>query len=394
MGHDKRKTYMLNLENAYATPVPEGEVLPIALWESRVDQDKKEQGVKSPDGKFHPFADGEHFTMIKEDGDRNPYILTKEGEEVPFEEWIAKTSDPERTKIIEGNTNEFSISHDAKLSSVQSILRTVTMAQKGSWPLEKGIVSNHIYTYLTRRYSVTEQQSILGRFSKEEYQNYEDRLESIGSTMKALGYQVVDGSSWFSIYADNEQAVPRKRFAAKGETIDVNYKEYFSVNPNEVFGEENVEYSVEDFLSSLPEIAEKLRIIGDEQDDKIKIKVPGSLANLLLHPDSVVAHYRKESTGALVRKAIEVTLTKKRVAFGRGGRVASGFDFSITKDGNTTSKSHSQLISDLAADLIVQDVNRNGSFAYPDPASMVQWLDNTLDRLGKQSPEDILKLVP
>lgn len=250
---------MLNYENASVPPVPEGETLPITLWESRVDQDKKEQGVKSPDGKFHPFADGEHFAMIKEDGDRKPYILTKEGEEVPFEAWLAKTSDPERTKIIEGNTNEFSISHDAKLSSAQSILRTVTMAQKGSWPLEKGIVSNHIYTYLTRRYSVAEQQGILSRFSKEEYLNYENRLESIGGTMKALGYQVVDGNAWFSIYADNEQAIPRKRFAEEGETADVEYKEYFSVNPNEVAGEENVKYSVEDFLSFLTEIAEKAK---------------------------------------------------------------------------------------------------------------------------------------
>ena len=67
--------------------------------------------------------------------------------------------------------------------------------------------------------------------------------------------------------------------------------------------------------------------------------MPGSLENLLLHPDSVVAYYRKESTEALVRKAIEDTLTKKRIAFGRRGRVASGFDLTITKDGNTSSNS-------------------------------------------------------
>ena len=89
-------------ENAAMPPVPLGEVLPITLRESRVDQDRKEQRMKSPNGRFHCFADGQRFAMIKEDSERKPYVLKKEGVEAPFEAWLA--SKPEYK--LTGQTEE------------------------------------------------------------------------------------------------------------------------------------------------------------------------------------------------------------------------------------------------------------------------------------------------
>lgn len=84
--------------------------------------------------------------------------------------------------------------------------------------------------------------------------------------------------------------------------------------------------------------------------------------------------------------------TNEHLRSGRKDRVESGFDFlsSAGKYANL-SGSHSELISRVISQLIVDDVKRNGHLMYRAPADFSEWLDGIVYKMGKASPEDLLK---
>jgi len=82
----------MSVENPFEkdSPRPGGELPKWNLYELRVDQATgEEKGVKTPDGTFYPFNNEEKFTQIKEteDGERLSFIIDKDGNQIPFEEW-------------------------------------------------------------------------------------------------------------------------------------------------------------------------------------------------------------------------------------------------------------------------------------------------------------------
>lgn len=316
-------------------------------------------------------------------------LVDGEWVEVSVKDIVDDAIEKQSPEILENET-KFAKSEASKLDGAESILATIQKSKERGYPLNQSTIAYHIYGYLTRRYSVSEYHDLLTRFTKEQYLAYDTTLSGIGESMQQLGYTVIDRGAWFSIYAANGDAVDSKRYIAENEEVGVDYKQYFTINPTEV---KPGIFTVENFVSALPEISAKLRDICEEQNDIIKLKVPSSLAELQIHPDSLVIHYRNQKTGDLVRRAIEEIFLQKQISSGRSGRVRSGFDLRQIKNGQTQSKSHSELISQLAADLIVQDVARNGSFFYFNPEEMVEWLDTTLARLGNLQPEDVIATI-
>ncbi|MFA6963903.1 MAG: hypothetical protein WC227_04335 [Patescibacteria group bacterium] len=72
-------------------PIQPGGPLPDhMLWETSVDQNDPsiELGITTPDGDYFPFDHGESLIMIMmADGQRQPFVRLKSGQEVRFESW-------------------------------------------------------------------------------------------------------------------------------------------------------------------------------------------------------------------------------------------------------------------------------------------------------------------
>ncbi len=84
-------------------PAPGGEIPKNGQWHAGViTADRQETGVTAPDGKFYKFNDGETFALIKDtkSSERMPFIIDKNGNEIPFENWNNQTSQENQTPQV------------------------------------------------------------------------------------------------------------------------------------------------------------------------------------------------------------------------------------------------------------------------------------------------------
>lgn len=68
-------------------------------------------GVKSPEGRYYPFTDGEQMVYVREGNDRKPYVRLKDGSQVTFSAWeivrqdnireIFESIDPQYAKLYQ-----------------------------------------------------------------------------------------------------------------------------------------------------------------------------------------------------------------------------------------------------------------------------------------------------
>lgn len=128
--------------------MPGGPVNYSTLYTTRVDQSTmKEVGIKTPEGKWYPFNDGEEFAQFNVDGvsDRLPAIKLKDGRVISFEEWedaqqSKETASGTTTKNhLPGGPVKYSLFYTTKVRVQEQQKAFGVRTPSGEWcPFENG----------------------------------------------------------------------------------------------------------------------------------------------------------------------------------------------------------------------------------------------------------------
>ncbi len=94
MGRGDREAFDPSKSEIPGGPIPEHQLWSIK-WDPKNDITL---GVYDSSQQFHRFHDGEQFLQIGGGNDRIPFIRTKEGVNIPFEEWAKSEADNERSE--------------------------------------------------------------------------------------------------------------------------------------------------------------------------------------------------------------------------------------------------------------------------------------------------------
>jgi len=148
-------------------------------------------------------------------------------------------------------------------------------------------------------------------------------------------------------------------------------------------------------LKVMPVLAEKLKKIAIEGDyEHISVKFPELPGDLVLHPDSIVIHYRNPASGKAIREAVRETFGDI-IREDRGLRANSAFDISRADKEETSilkSQSHSQLVSAAIAIMMIRG-RKNIETAYTGEDGYIAFADSIRERLQEFSLQDYPELL-
>lgn len=295
----------------------------------------------------------------------------------------------EKNPIIEQRQG---ISTAAKEHGANEAIDYITKKIESGNEVDRGMIEHYVYNYMTHRRSPEEVKNIMAKFSNNNFADYEAALDKIAKNEKNAGHGANPSSSWFALEDINKYAIQPKTFKINdAENVSVNFKEYFSIIPR-ASDQGGVVKEIQEFLNSLPAVAEELRNISHDKNDQIALKVPASLTTLIYHPDSMVVHYRNKNIGPEIREKVVKILEEKGIAVTRKDRVESGFDFKSSKgEGAVLNGSHSELISRVISQEMASSIKKNKKLNIKSPAEFIQKLDGEIDAKGKLTPEEMIK---
>lgn len=180
----------------------------------------------------------------------------------------------------------------SELANIQDGYRTLLDKLKNIDPNNENsweAIQKTIYDAITYRseFSKMKQEAggdlgkILEQFRKESTE-YRQLIEDLGSKASELGFKVSDNPGWTGI---------NTRPDVKREGI--NTKVYATIP----IGEHS-------YVSTVPELAVRLRDIAEKTDDVIQVKVPTVFMGHLSRNDSIVIHFKKPENAQLVQEAL------------------------------------------------------------------------------------------
>ncbi len=151
---------------------------------------------------------------------------------------------------------------------------------------------HQIYTFLRRRSWVngalerrnTEQFDWMQTEYKPHIEWFNNAKAKVEADFEENGITTADNGAWFSMTASERQG---------GREATARYKVY-----------ETLDTSNYDYISKLPSLVEKLKVIGEQTGESIKIKTPRSFIGFTTDNDSLVAHCDSEETCRKIQEAI------------------------------------------------------------------------------------------
>lgn len=275
----------------------------------------------------------------------------------------------------------------ARKEKAESILSQLQNNPSRSW------LERTLYTYLTERVSREELETIEASFKKfGGREQYYENLRKVAQNAALQQIPSINDVAWFTL--DNRTKPNRKlnqfqkSVNGEGVAVAVTPKEYFTVPISKNASEEAFK-DILRFQDSLPLLAKEFRELSEAEDDSISFKIPGNLQYFIKHPDSLVVHYYNPALSEKIREIVGRHLGSIGLNPTREGRAESGFDFSSHKgqyDG-----SHSQLLSSIAADRMIELVKEHPKMAQSKPEEVVAFLDRVFAEYGEYSPKEVLQ---
>ncbi|MDP2668362.1 MAG: hypothetical protein Q8P07_00815 [bacterium] len=259
--------------------------------------------------------------------------------------------------------------------------------------IDRGVAERYIYNYMTNRRSPEELDQMKNKFEDQDHLDYQNTLDQIINEGKQTGAEAERKAAWFGIGRTNPAAMPRENMKTnKGENVKVMFKEYFSFVPKSP-DQKGIAQEIQAFLKVLPEIESELSQAAQETKDDIQLKVPLNLEMFLKHSDSLVAHFKNEKNGDMIRAKIENILQNKNLATARKDRAESGFDFESSKGQNSKfNGSNSELIARVISQEMTDSVEKNKGFnKIKTPEELAERLDREIQSKGKLTPEEMLR---
>lgn len=215
-----------------------------------------------------------------------------------------------------------------------------------------------------------------------------EKLAKLSPSPKVL----LKRDDWFRIHFKPRQA-PRKIIGI----FKITYKEYFTffLDPKatkvglDKMGDLGLPsfIRIHHFLNRLIlPIAEELNKLNQQEEESISLKIRDSLEGLIIHPDSIVIHFSKKSTGRKVRKIVEAVDRRETVfLLGRGVKEKGGFDLSSSK----LRLSHGQLLGKLISGELHLDPPRG----WRSKEIMKRWLKKQLEKFKDIGETETLALI-
>lgn len=200
-----------------------------------------------------------------------------------------------------------------KLPNVQKAYQKI-MTQLHSGFISAGTIKNILYDMLITRSGYEIIKNNTSQYQAETAA-YKSALESIQKNIeskKTFDYTVdprfFGNPGWFHIITRPE---------AKGKIKELSRKRYATID-----------LINSRFVENIEKFAEKLREIAVANDDSIEIKFPESFISFAQHNDSIVIHYKRESSLAAINSALETYLKQEGITEGQRelGRIKSAVD--------------------------------------------------------------------
>lgn len=181
-----------------------------------------------------------------------------------------------------------------KFETQGNVKEAVKMAEKylSANDFDERTFQNQIYTFLRRRgwvHGALERRNT-GQLDwmQTEYKPHIEWFNNAKATVEAdfedKGITTADNGAWFSMTASERR---------EGGEAGARYKVY-----------ETLDTSNYDYISKLPSLVEKLKVIGEQTGESIKIKTPRSFIGFTTDNDSLVAHCDSEETCHKIQEAI------------------------------------------------------------------------------------------
>lgn len=169
----------------------------------------------------------------------------------------------------------------AESLSAKQCLGAIERAMQGNSPNKMEAYIQAITEMLTMRSEFSQLKKETGgdmvtlahKFKDQMRQYREDFLPQISSEVENSGMRWESNPGWFGINTCPE---------ASGKD-GLNHKAYLTVPSGE--------YA---FVKHVPELAQKLRKLATQTDDKIQVKIPNGFMAFMAHNDSIVIHCKKQ----------------------------------------------------------------------------------------------------
>jgi hypothetical protein len=164
----------------------------------------------------------------------------------------------------------------------------------------------------------------------------------------------------------------------------ITHKEYFTFVPL-AKDDKSIYREMLRFIECLPIISDLIYPLNTQEQDDIHMKVPSHIWQLMMHPDSLVIHYRNIKLGKQIRDTVLAVFREQGINLRRSIRADSGFDWEHVKTGEK--KSHSELMADLMTHHIKE---KEAEFVAMPPAKLATWLEEEVVTISKW---DLAKLM-
>jgi len=181
-----------------------------------------------------------------------------------------------------------------KFETQGNVQEAIKMAEKylSTKNFDERTFQNQIYTFLRRRGWVhgaleqrnTEQLDWMQTDYKPHIEWFNNAKATVEADFEDKGITTADNGVWFSMTASERR---------EGGEASARYKVY-----------ETLDTSNYDYIAKLPSLVEKLKVIGEQTGESIKIKTPRSFIGFTTDNDSLVAHCDSEETCLKIQEAI------------------------------------------------------------------------------------------